>query len=252
MNTKLPLFLLTSTAICFSVNAQSLSGSFTESTTDGSITLNDTFSDWVVYGLLNQTGGSGDIGSSPSTSGWAAKAGSSLIPAITITGDANIENGSAYDSIGPDVAWTGGDIGLPGGAIGSGTTGLLLRNNNVPGDTFSFSIAAQAAQQVLTIYTTSYKTTNTLTASLSGISDYSSGTYGTSASGDYKQVFTIVFAGTGNLDIEIANIAGSGGTSSESFGIGAITLATIPEPTTSVMLAGMLALGAVFVRRRHQ
>ncbi|MFC5049897.1 PEP-CTERM sorting domain-containing protein [Rubritalea spongiae] len=178
----------------------------------------------------------------------AQKAGANFIQTVTVV---NLD-GISTDWVGDDYAsspwastWTDGDSANQTALAGS----LEAKSGSVDADKvglmFDVNVATAGDYQLI-IYGTSYRSNYQLTASLDG-TDYLSDV----GAQNSESVFTIDFTTTAaneTLSILYAQTADGGG-SADNVGIAAITLAAVPEPSSTALL-GLGGLSLILRRRK--
>lgn len=189
------------------------------------------------------------LGDGTNTGFVAQKAGADFIQTVTVV---NLD-GISTDWVGDDFGggpwastWsTDGDSAGQTGLVGS----LEAKSGSVDADkvglTFDVNVATASDYQLI-LYGTSFRSFYQLTATLDG-TDYLSDV-GTQNS---ESVFTIDFTTTAaneTLSILYAQ-TGDGGGSADNVGISAITLAAVPEPSSTALL-GLGGLALIMRRRK--
>ena len=183
--------------------------------------------DWVLFGTDTFASGLG----SPMPD--EEKLGGSDISDLSLTP----VNSFADNNAGPSFEWTDGTTIT---ASSMPTSAMLVTRGNGPGSSLSFTVAAPAGEKRrLQVYTQAFRSTGTLTATLTGANDAQTYTAGTT---DVPGMFVIDFEAMTpqTLSVEFLLTNPDLGSTAHSVGIGAVSLVVIPEPHGFAML-GMIA-----------
>jgi hypothetical protein len=231
-----------------------ISGSFTDTTGNKpvvNLTTEGTV-DWAVFGLQNYVNATTPV-ASPSPD--ARKAGGTSISDLTANTNGNAFIDFAQHSQAGIFSWTDGSalsVSDSDRTAGSVVRRISAATPSLVGASLSLTIAASPIEQVATIYVHTYSSVGTLTATLSDGSDdaYTVDVH-TATNTDKGGIFTINFAS--DTPGQTLNIVWSVNTTignNPGIGIGAVTVALVPEPAALSSLA--VVAGGLLSRRRRR